>query len=61
MGSAMGENPEILAEVCGWVMSAAKVPVWAKMTPNVTHIEEPSRAALRPVARASARSTPSAA
>src|SRR5438105_9405390 len=47
MGSAMGENPEILAEVCGWVMSAAKVPVWAKMTPNVTHIEDPSRAALR--------------
>jgi dihydropyrimidine dehydrogenase (NADP+)/dihydropyrimidine dehydrogenase (NAD+) subunit PreA len=47
MGSAMGENPEILQEVCGWVMSAAKVPVWAKMTPNVTHIEDPSRAALR--------------
>ncbi len=47
MGAAMGENPEILDEVCGWVMSAAKKPVWAKMTPNVTHIEEPSRAALR--------------
>ena len=46
MGSAMGENPEILEEVCRWVMSAAKVPVWAKMTPNVTHIEDPSRAAL---------------
>jgi dihydroorotate dehydrogenase subfamily 1 len=47
MGSAMGENPEILAEVCGWVMGAAKVPVWSKMTPNITHIEDPSRAALR--------------
>lgn len=47
MGSAMGENPEILEEVCRWVMAAAKVPVWAKMTPNVTHIEEPTRAALR--------------
>jgi dihydropyrimidine dehydrogenase (NADP+)/dihydropyrimidine dehydrogenase (NAD+) subunit PreA len=46
MGSAMGENPEILKEVCGWVMRAAKVPVWAKMTPNITHIEDPSRAAL---------------
>src|SRR5947207_3236522 len=46
MGSAMGENPEILEEVCRWVMGAAKVPVWAKMTPNVTHIEDPSRAAL---------------
>jgi dihydropyrimidine dehydrogenase (NADP+)/dihydropyrimidine dehydrogenase (NAD+) subunit PreA len=46
MGSAMGENAEILKEVCRWVMEAAKVPVWAKMTPNVTHIEDPSRAAL---------------
>lgn len=47
MGSAMGENPAILEEVCGWVMGAAKIPVWAKMTPNVTHIEDPSRAALK--------------
>src|SRR5215470_11664885 len=47
MGSAMGENPEILTEVCSWVMSAAKVPVWAKMTPNVTHIEDPTRASLK--------------
>jgi dihydroorotate dehydrogenase subfamily 1 len=47
MGAAMGEDPEILEEVCGWVASAAKKPVWAKMTPNITHIEEPSRAALR--------------
>jgi dihydropyrimidine dehydrogenase (NADP+)/dihydropyrimidine dehydrogenase (NAD+) subunit PreA len=47
MGAAMGENPEILEQVCGWVMGAAKKPVWAKMTPNVTHIEDPSRAAFR--------------
>jgi dihydroorotate dehydrogenase subfamily 1 len=47
MGSAMGENPEILSQVCSWVMSAAKVPVWAKMTPNVTHIEDPTRASLK--------------
>jgi dihydropyrimidine dehydrogenase (NADP+)/dihydropyrimidine dehydrogenase (NAD+) subunit PreA len=46
MGAAMGENPEILTEVVKWVMSVAKKPVWAKMTPNVTHIEDPSRAAL---------------
>lgn len=46
MGSAMGEHPEILAEVCGWVMQVAKIPVWAKMTPNVTRIEDPSRVAL---------------
>ncbi len=47
MGSAMGENPDILIEVCGWVNAAATKPVWAKMTPNVTHIEDPTRAALR--------------
>jgi len=47
MGAAMGQDPAILAEVCGWVNSAASVPVWAKMTPNITHIEEPARAALK--------------
>jgi dihydroorotate dehydrogenase subfamily 1 len=47
MGSAMGENPDILEEVCAWVMEAAKRPVWVKMTPNVTHIEDPTRASLR--------------
>lgn len=47
MGAAMGQVPEILEEVCGWVMSAAKKPVWAKMTPNVTRITDPSRASLR--------------
>jgi dihydropyrimidine dehydrogenase (NADP+)/dihydropyrimidine dehydrogenase (NAD+) subunit PreA len=47
MGAAMGENPEVLSEVVAWVMGVAKKPVWAKMTPNVTHIEDPSRAALK--------------
>ena len=47
MGSAMGEDPAILGEVCGWVASAAEKPFWAKMTPNITRIEEPARAALR--------------
>jgi dihydropyrimidine dehydrogenase (NADP+)/dihydropyrimidine dehydrogenase (NAD+) subunit PreA len=47
MGSAMGQDPEILEEVCSWVKAATKKPVWAKMTPNITHIEDPSRAALK--------------
>ena len=47
MGSAMGQDTAILEEVCSWVMAATKRPVWAKMTPNITHIEDPSRAALR--------------
>jgi dihydropyrimidine dehydrogenase (NADP+)/dihydropyrimidine dehydrogenase (NAD+) subunit PreA len=33
-------------EVCGWVMSAAKIPVWAKLTPNVTSIADGAEAAL---------------
>src|SRR5438034_5899663 len=47
MGAAMGQDCAIMEEVCRWVMSAAKVPVWAKLTPNVTHIQDPTRAALR--------------
>lgn len=47
MGAAMGQDPDILGEVCGWVMAAAKKPVWAKMTPNITHIEDPARRALQ--------------
>jgi dihydropyrimidine dehydrogenase (NADP+)/dihydropyrimidine dehydrogenase (NAD+) subunit PreA len=47
MGAAMGQDPDILEEVCGWVAKAANKPVWAKMTPNITHIEDPTRAALR--------------
>ena len=47
MRAAMGQDPDILEEVCGWVAKATKKPVWAKMTPNITHIEEPGRAALR--------------
>ena len=46
MGSAMGQDPAIVEEVSRWVCEVATIPVWAKMTPNITHIEEPGRAAL---------------
>jgi dihydropyrimidine dehydrogenase (NADP+)/dihydropyrimidine dehydrogenase (NAD+) subunit PreA len=46
MGAAMGQDCTILNEVCGWVMQAAKIPVWAKLTPNVTSIAEGADAAL---------------
>jgi dihydropyrimidine dehydrogenase (NADP+)/dihydropyrimidine dehydrogenase (NAD+) subunit PreA len=46
MGAAMGENPDIVSEVTGWVMEVASIPVWAKMTPNITHITDPGRSAL---------------
>src|SRR5688500_10452633 len=47
MGAAMGQDCGIMEEVCRWVMGAAKVPVWAKLTPNVTHIQDGCEAALR--------------
>ncbi|MBV70558.1 MAG: NAD-dependent dihydropyrimidine dehydrogenase subunit PreA [Myxococcales bacterium] len=46
MGMAMGENPDIVGEVTGWCMEVSKIPVWAKMTPNITNITVPARAAL---------------
>ena len=47
MGMAMGEDPELVEEVTGWAVEAASKPVWAKMTPNVGKIEDPTRCALR--------------
>lgn len=47
MGAAVGQDCGLLEEVCGWINEKATVPVWAKMTPNVTDITEPSRVALR--------------
>jgi dihydropyrimidine dehydrogenase (NADP+)/dihydropyrimidine dehydrogenase (NAD+) subunit PreA len=47
MGAAMGQNCELMEEVCRWVMSVAKIPVWAKLTPNITHIDESAAAAFR--------------
>lgn len=38
MGMAMGQDPEILGQVCQWINGAATKPVWAKMTPNITDI-----------------------
>src|SRR5438477_455223 len=46
-GAVVGQDCAIMEEVCRWVMSAAKVPVWAKLTPNVTHIQDGCAAALR--------------
>ena len=40
MGMAMGQDCELLGEVCGWINSTATVPVWAKMTPNITDITQ---------------------
>jgi dihydroorotate dehydrogenase subfamily 1 len=46
MGAAMGQDNTIMGEVCRWVMGASKIPVWAKLTPNVTSIAAGADAAL---------------
>src|SRR5262244_3046171 len=46
MGSEMGEHPDLTEEVTSWVAEVAKIPVWAKMTPNITNIREPALAAI---------------
>lgn len=40
MGAAVGQDCALLEEVCGWINAKATVPVWAKMTPNVTDISQ---------------------
>ncbi|XP_031496996.1 dihydropyrimidine dehydrogenase (NADP(+)), chloroplastic [Nymphaea colorata] len=47
MGAAVGQNCALLEEVCGWINEKATIPVWAKMTPNITDITEPARVALQ--------------
>ncbi|GAV82291.1 DHO_dh domain-containing protein [Cephalotus follicularis] len=46
MGAAVGQDCALLEEVCGWINAKATVPVWAKMTPNITDISQPARVAL---------------
>ena len=46
MGAAMGQKPDIVQEVTGWVRAATKKPIWAKMTPNIQDIRKPARAAM---------------
>jgi dihydropyrimidine dehydrogenase (NAD+) subunit PreA len=45
MGAAVGQVPEYVQLITEWVMEAAEVPVLVKLTPNVTDIRPPARAA----------------
>ncbi|KAF6260465.1 hypothetical protein COO60DRAFT_1507155 [Scenedesmus sp. NREL 46B-D3] len=47
MGMAMGQDCDVLAEVCGWINAKASVPVWGKMTPNITDITQPAAVAVQ--------------
>jgi len=45
MGSAVGQEPEILKLIVSWVKEVANIPVIVKLTPNITDITEPAVAA----------------
>src|SRR5690606_4224074 len=45
MGSAVGQVPEYIEMVTRWVKAASRMPVIVKLTPNITDIRYPARAA----------------
>jgi len=46
MGSAVGQVPEYCEEITRWVTAVARIPVIVKLTPNITNIVSPARAAV---------------
>ena len=46
MGSAVGQVPEYCEQITSWVKNVAKIPVIVKLTPNITNIVGPARAAV---------------
>jgi len=46
MGSAVGQVPEYCERITRWVMEVARIPVIVKLTPNITNIVSPGRAAV---------------
>ncbi len=47
MGSAVGQVPEYAERITGWVKERARAPVIVKLTPNISDIRMPARAAKR--------------
>jgi dihydropyrimidine dehydrogenase (NAD+) subunit PreA len=45
MGSAVGQVPEYCAMITGWVTEVSTIPVLVKLTPNISDIRFPGRAA----------------
>ncbi len=46
MGSAVGQDPYYCEQITRWVTEVAKIPVIVKLTPNITNIVDPARAAV---------------
>ncbi len=47
MGSAVGQVPEYAERITSWVKECARTPVIVKLTPNISDIRMPARAAKR--------------
>jgi dihydropyrimidine dehydrogenase (NAD+) subunit PreA len=47
MGSAVGQVPEYIEMVARWCKQHSRMPVIVKLTPNITDIRRPARAALK--------------
>jgi dihydropyrimidine dehydrogenase (NAD+) subunit PreA len=45
MGSAVGQVPEYIRDVTGWCKQSSDLPVFVKLTPNITDVRLPARAA----------------
>jgi len=45
MGLACGQSAEMVENICRWVKEVSSIPVYAKMTPNVTNIVTIAKAA----------------
>jgi dihydropyrimidine dehydrogenase (NAD+) subunit PreA len=46
MGSAVGQVPEYCEQITRWVTEICRIPVIVKLTPNITNIVYPARAAV---------------
>lgn len=47
MGADVGQNPELVKKYCEATRKGSKLPILAKMTPNLSNMEEPAIAAIQ--------------
>jgi dihydropyrimidine dehydrogenase (NAD+) subunit PreA len=45
MGAAVGQNPDLIAMITRWCKQTTRMPVIVKLTPNITDVRLPARAA----------------
>ena len=46
MGAAVGQQPDLIEQVTRWCKTYTRLPVIVKLTPNITDVRAPARAAL---------------